>query len=73
MNRHADYFSYVGSYDGLVKMGGRWIRVTGLNRIVKAGWIRWQGPPNRAMCAALKMPSVPAVTLFPELRIVCSP
>jgi len=48
------YYTPPGSYDGLIKVGGVWQRVKGLNRIDKDGWKRWQGPPTLAMERALK-------------------
>lgn len=69
MNRDANYYHVIGLDDGLVKLGGRWLRVTGLNRIDKTGWVRWQGPPTRAMEKALReQPPVPATERFPGLR-----
>jgi hypothetical protein len=45
----SNYYQAIGSDDGLVKVHGRWIRIRGLNRIHKSGWVRWQGPMTSAM------------------------
>lgn len=63
-----EYFTFVGSYDGAIKVGGKWIRATGLNCIDKTGWKRHQGPPNKAILMAIKTtPSIEAKSLFPSL------
>ena len=70
MNKKANYYSPVGSYDGVVKWQGSWIRVSGLNRINKNGWTRWQGPPSKAICKAMRYQySIRVDLLFPELSI----
>lgn len=67
-NRQANYYAPYGSYDGTIKIQGQWIRATGLNRINKTGWIRWQGPPSETIILALKnQKSTSAVELFPDL------
>jgi hypothetical protein len=72
MNRKANYFSFVGSFDGAVKVAGRWIRIKELNRIHKEDWTRWQGPPSPALARALQEPkALHAHELFPE-RIIPS-
>lgn len=64
------YFVYIGSFDGAVKIKGRWVRAIELNRIDKTGWTRWQGPPSPAITRATKtQPPTPAWELFPDLRI----
>ncbi len=69
MNRRANYYTPYGSYDGCVKIGGRWLRTSELNKIDKTGWVRWQGPPSPAMVKALReQPPVPATDRFPGLR-----
>jgi len=62
------YFTFVGSYDGAIKIKGRWIRASQLNRIDKTGWKRWSGPPSPAIVKAIEsgLPT-PATELFPEL------
>ena len=50
------FFSYVGSYEGAIKIGGKWVRFKNLNYVNKAGWIRHQGPPTAALEVALKNP-----------------
>ncbi len=61
------YYTAPGSYDGLIKFKGKWIRVTELNRINKTGWTRWQGPPNQSMQKALKSLHVQtASSTFPD-------
>lgn len=57
-NEQAIYYTPPGSYDGLVKIQGRWRRVNELNRIDKTGWVRWQGPPTRAMLKALRSETI---------------
>jgi len=62
------YYSRVGSYDGAVKLRGRWVRVVGLNRIDKTGWHRVSGPPSlRIAMAMAEQPAVQAKEIFPEL------
>lgn len=62
------YFTYIGSFDGAIKIGGRWVRANGLNRINKTGWTRWSGPPSPAIAKATKeQKPAEAVELFPEL------
>lgn len=34
------YFSLTGSYEGGIKLRGRWVHVTDLNKVDKAGWTR---------------------------------
>lgn len=64
------YFVYIGSFDGAVKIKGRWVRVNGLNRIDKAGWTRFSGPPTTGISKATRTQKpVEAWDLFPELRI----
>ena len=47
------YFSLVGSYEGGVRLGRRWIRAQNLNLIDKTGWERLQGPITAAMARCL--------------------
>lgn len=62
------YFTFVGSYDGAVKIRGHWVRVVELNRINKTGWSRHQGPISPAMARAVReQPPTKAVDLFPHL------
>ena len=71
-NRRAKYFSFVGSYEGVIKIKGKWIRAIELNRIHKEDWIRWQGPPSPAIIRAVKTGEpFQATLLFPERRIEC--
>lgn len=65
------YYSRVGSYDGAVKIKGRWIPVKGLNRINKSGWHRVSGPPSEAIVQAMLhiRPVLEAKELFPHLII----
>ncbi len=63
------YFSYVGSYRGAVRLKGRWVPVTDLNRIDKTDWVRHQGPPTPAMQRALRGQPINACDLFPN-RVV---
>ena len=68
-NRNADYYSPVGSYDGAIKWQRCWIRVRGLNRILKYNMIRWQGPPSKTIINAMKFQtSVRADELLPHLK-----
>ena len=61
------YYSYVGSYDGAVKLAGGWVRVVELNRIDKTGWTRWNGPPSAAIVKATRtQPAMQATDLFPD-------
>ena len=63
------YFTFVGSYDGAIKIKGRWVRASQLNRIDKTGWDRWQGPPSPAIIKAIEAgPPAPAHELFPKLK-----
>ena len=55
---HRSYFSYVGSYEGAVKVNGKWVRVKNLNYIDKTGWNRHNGPATRAIENALKSSTV---------------
>jgi hypothetical protein len=67
-NSDANYYSFVGSYDGAVKIGGQWVRAVELNRIDKSHWRRWTGPPSRAILRAVKFGQpTQATELFPEL------
>jgi hypothetical protein len=62
------YYSFVGSYDGAVKIKRRWTRVVELNRIDKTGWDRVQGPCPEAVAHAVKtQPPQKATVLFPHL------
>ena len=71
MNSKARYYTPPGSYDGLVKIDGRWVRASGLNRISKVNWVRWQGPPSIHMERALRRSfSFIATALFPKSRLV---
>ena len=66
--RSFDYYSSVGSYDGAIKIGRKWVRAVELNRIDKTGWNRRQGPMNAAIAKAIKsQPPMQAVELFPGL------
>jgi len=55
-NIKATYYSEVGSYQGAIKVSGKWIRAKNLNYLNKTGikWIRWQGPPSPAIIQTLK-------------------
>ena len=48
------YFSLTGSYEGGIKLNGRWTRAQNLNKIDKTGWERHQGPLTPAMAACLR-------------------
>lgn len=62
------YFTFVGSCDGAIKIGRRWVRAVELNRIDKTGWKRWQGPASPAIAKAIKsQPPTQAAELFPGL------
>jgi hypothetical protein len=62
-----EYYTPVGSYDGAVKIGGRWVRAIGLNRIDKRGWRRRSGPPTPAIISAIRnQPAILATELFPR-------
>ncbi len=62
------YFTFCGSYDGAIKISGRWIRAVELNRIDKTGWRRYVGAPSIAIARACRdQPAIQAVDLFPEL------
>ena len=67
-NSKSKYFSFVGSYEGLIKTCCGWTAVKELNRINKDGWIRWQGPMSNSMSKAWNQRSslIPAVELYPE-------
>lgn len=68
------YYSRIGSFDGAVKIGGRWIRAIELNRIDKTGWKRWQGPPSPALARAMReQPPIQAAALFPDLVVIPVP
>lgn len=67
-NKTADYFSWVGSYNGAVKIKGKWIAVKDLNRIDKSDWQRWQGPPSKEIVVALKEKPIKADELFPKRK-----
>ena len=68
-NMTTQYFTFVGSYGGAIKIKGRWVRAIELNRIDKAGWVRWTGPPSAAIVTATKtQPATQASSLFPQLR-----
>ena len=73
MNKNADYYSEVGSYRGLIKMGDKWFSVIHLNYIDKSRLTRWQGPPTSNMINALKQTPQPAVQFLPHLKIVQCP
>ena len=69
-NRKAQYYSMVGSNDGLIMNPTECMRVKDLNRIYKHDWIRWQGPPSKAMSKALKNAIIfPAAQLYPDRKI----
>ncbi len=60
-NRKANYYRVVGSDRGAYKLKGRWIGVREFNRHLELQpqpLIRWQGPPSRAIVAALTEPSL---------------
>lgn len=63
-----EYFTYVGSYDGAVKVRGRWVRAVELNRINKHGWQRVR-PTPAAWRATKTQPPTQATALFPHLTI----
>jgi hypothetical protein len=70
-NRKAKYYSTVGSYggshDGTIKIAGWWVRAVELNRINKSDWVRWQGPPSKAIVRAMRTGNPRrADLLFPE-------
>jgi len=66
-NRTAKYFSYVGSYDGFVKLIKNWVPVRELNRIDKSDWQRWSGPPSTAMKNShKKYKTMDAAWMYPE-------
>ena len=73
-NRQAKYYqsapashSTVGSYDGAIKIAGWWVRAIELNRINKSDWVRWQGPPSKAIVRAIRTGNPRrADLLFPE-------
>lgn len=58
MNKKANYFSFVGSYHGAVKIKSKWIKAMNLNYINKSNWIRWQGPPSKAIQTALNKKNI---------------
>lgn len=69
-NREAKHFTFIGSFDGAIKIRGRWVRAVELNRIDKTGWVRWAGPPSAAIVKAMKNgPPTQAYELFPHLAI----
>lgn len=71
LNTKARYYTPPGSYDGAVKIKGRWVRAVELNRINKDGWVRWCGPPSKAIEAAIRQGTpTPAAELLPELALV---
>jgi hypothetical protein len=60
------YFTFVGSYDGAVKIKGHWVRCVELNRIDKTGWERVH-PTPAALKAARERPAHNAQELFGSL------
>jgi hypothetical protein len=52
-NKYPKYYSEVGSYQGAIKLDNRWQRAKNLNYLSRALWIRWQGPPSKAIIKAL--------------------
>ena len=67
------YHSEIGSWRGTVKVGGKWLSVKDLHLINKEGWIRYQGPPSKAMEEAMKNPPESAAALFSNLKLKPNP
>jgi hypothetical protein len=59
-----EYFTFVGSFDGAIKLRGKWIRAKNLNYINKLGWLRWQGPPSKVIEKALSNPVAIDMQIF---------
>ena len=62
------YFSFVGSYSGGIKISGKWVRVSDLNRIDKSGWERIK-PSDTVRNQIREQKSVRADVLFPTRKI----
>lgn len=66
-NKLSNYYLQIGSYQGAIKINGKWCAAKDLNRIDKSKMYRWQGHPSLAIVNAMKEKPLSANILLPHL------